>query len=172
MAIAINADEFLAIAAEVRHNGIIYYRHLADYAEYPESRKVLLELADIQKALESKFTDMRSKLSDEQRATTHFHPGSDEWMYLAQIADKNVYDISRDPCEFISSHDQAGDVLKAAAKLEKDSIVFFLELKRHVLSRDRSEMIDNVIRDSLSHLFWISARIGSIKAEFQLIGIR
>lgn len=169
MAISINANEFLAIAEQIRHNGAVFYRHLAEYSKNIESQKLLLELAGIQNAAQQSLADMRKTLSDWQKATTHFHPGKDDWMYLAQIADTHVFNLTRDPCDTLTETESPEDILRTAAELEKDSILFFLELKHHVLSRDRSDLIDKVIRQSLNHICQLSLRMEKLKTEVQLV---
>ena len=169
MAFTLNANEFLAIAEEIMRNGAVFYGHLAEYAAHTESKTVLLELTEMQLLRQESFADMRSSLTEEQKSTTHFHPGTDEWIYISGFVDKHVYDISRDPCEIISNEWQPVHMLKAAADIEKDSLIFFLELQQLVLSRDRCDLIDKVIRQQLNILFWLSDRIGLLKESLQRV---
>lgn len=167
MTISLNANEVLAIAEEVKRNGAEFYRYLAGRTADSDTKRVLVELASMEQDQEHSFAGMRASLSNRQKSTTHFHPGTDEWIYLRQFAGSRVFDLSRDRREYLAGKRQVEEILKAAADLEKDSIIFFLELKRHILSRDRSDLVDKIIRRQMNNIVLLSNRIAEIKASLQ-----
>ncbi len=165
MAVSLNANEVLAIAEEVKRNGFEFYRHVAKYSKDRDTRRLLTGLALMELHEAESFSKMRSQLSDEEKATTRFDPDSDSWMYLRQMAGSKVFDVNRDPCETVSGKWQAEEILKAALELEKDSIIFFMGLKRYVLSADRSVKIDDIIKEEMRHIVLLSNRIGLLKSS-------
>ena len=169
MNINLNAYEVLAIAEEVKRNGVNFYRHISKYCRDAETRKVLLDLSEMEYRDAEWFLQMRLGLSDDEKATTRFDPQTDAWIYMRDIIDTNVYDVRHDPCERLSGRSDVKDVLRAAIELEKDAIVFFLNLKRHILSRDRSDKIDIIIRGQMRHIVILSNELGLLESSALLM---
>lgn len=161
MDFSLNAEEILAIIEEVKLNGVAFFKHLKRYGPKGEVRKVLVELIEIQERHVMCFSEMRSHLSDHDRESTVFHPGSDEWMYLRQMAGCHVFEVKKDPCELLEGNLSAEGVVRLAIEKEKDMLIFILELRRVVLSRDRNGKIEAIIGEEMKHL----AELGSFAAE-------
>jgi len=170
MSISLNANEVLAIAEEVKRNGYDFYRHIEKYSTDRNTKRLLRGLALMELHQAESYARKRSELTEEQKATTHFDPDCDSWMYLRQLADSHVFDVSRDPCRTISGDWQPEEILRAAVELEKDSIIFFLELKRYVLSSDRSVKIDDMIKEEMKHIALLGNQIGLLKSNLVLSG--
>lgn len=165
MEISLNAYEVLAIAEEVKRNGVKFYRHLSKYAESPDTRKLLQELSETEKRDAELFFRMRLDMSDKEKSTTRFDPAWDSWLYMREIADSHVFDVRHDPCERLSSRSDGQDILKTAIELEKDMIIFLLDLKRHILSSDRSDKIDKVIRGEMMHIVVLGDQLRLLKSQ-------
>ena len=137
---------------EVKLNGVAFYKHLVRYGPKGEVRKLLVKLAEMEEQRAMCFADMRSHLSEHDKESTVFHRGSDEWMYLREMLGHHVFDVETDPCELMHGDITAGDVLRFAIDKEKDLMIFILELKRVVLSRDRNGQIDAIVGEEMKHI--------------------
>lgn len=98
------------------------------------------------------FAKMRSRLSEHDRESTVFRRGSDEWMYLREMAGRHVFKVETDPCKSLQGDTTADDVVRLAIDKEKDLMIFILELKRVVLSRDRNGQIEAIIGEEMKHI--------------------
>ena len=96
MEFSLNAEEILSIIEEVKLNGVAFYKHLARYGTKGEVRKVLVKLVEIQEHHAMCFAKMRSHLSEYDKESTVFHRGSDEWMYLREMAGHHVFEVESD----------------------------------------------------------------------------
>lgn len=152
MEFSLNAEEILSIIEEVKLNGVAFYKHLARYGTKGEVRKVLVKLVEIQEHHAMCFAKMRSHLSERDRESTVFRRGSDEWMYLREMAGRHVFEVETDPCESLQGDTTADGVVRLAIDKEKDLMVFILELKRVVLSRDRNGQIEAIIGEEMKHI--------------------
>ncbi|MBW8035432.1 MAG: hypothetical protein FVQ79_07325 [Planctomycetes bacterium] len=152
MEFSLNAEEILAIVEEIKLNGVAFYKHLARYGPKGEVRKMLVKLVEMEERHAMCFAEMRSHLSEHDKESTVFHRGSDEWMYLREMAGHHVFEVESDPCELLDGDITADSVVRLAIDKEKDLMIFILELKRVVLSRDRNGQIEAIISEEMKHI--------------------
>jgi len=152
MEFSLNAEEILAIIEEIKLNGVAFYKHLIRYGPKGEVRKVLVKLVEIQEHHAMCFAKMRSHLSEYDKKNTVFRRGSDEWMYLREMAGHHVFEVETDPCELLDGDMTADGVVRLAIDKEKNLMIYILELKRVVLSRDRNGQIEAIIGEEMKHI--------------------
>ena len=85
MSYSFNADEMFEMAEQIERNGAKFYRRAAEQIKTPDSRKLLLELADMEDKHEKTFIQMRAEmLKQGQTATVDpvFDPEGEVGLYL------------------------------------------------------------------------------------------
>jgi len=86
-----NANEVFEMAEQMERNGGKFYRTSAESAEDPDSKKFLLELAEMEDQHERTFKSMRAELTAAEKASTVFDPQGEAALYLRALADTRVF---------------------------------------------------------------------------------
>lgn len=151
-----NAEEILEIAEQIEQNGYAFYRKAADAAQDPDIKQFLLELAEMEVSHEKTFINMKSQLSNIEKAEAVFDPNDETALYLKALSDTRVFyqkeiDIS-----------SAEEVLKEAIQAEKDSIVFYLGMKEMVPPTLGKDRIENIIKEEMKHIQILAAKLTSL----------
>ncbi len=162
MGIVFNAEEILKIAEKIEENGIVFYQSSASRFDDPASRKLLLELADMEEGHKAIFSKMRENLPEEQRKQTTFDPDGLLDEYLKAFADGYIFPIDLLPEQALETCKSLQDVLDFAIQREKDSVVFYLGLKDIVPEALGKDKIDKIIREEMSHITLLSKRKAEI----------
>ncbi len=148
-----SADEVFEMAQQMERNGAEFYRKAAASAENEETRKFLLELADMEVEHEKTFAAMRRDLTAAEKAPTVFDPEGESAMYLRALVDTRVF--------FEKAIDLGSlrEVLKAAIEAEKDSIVFYLGMKDTVPQDLGKHKLDAIIKEEMAHVRLLSREL-------------
>ena len=158
-----NADEIFAIAEQIERNGAKFYRKAADLASVGDKRQVVLDLAAMEDEHERTFAQLRAELSGRDREPTAFDPEDQAALYLAAMADGYVFDIKDDPSEALTGSETLEDILQLAIGKEKDSIVFYVGIKKKVPGKLGGDRIDNIIDEEMSHITLLSRQLAGAK---------
>jgi rubrerythrin len=78
------------------------------------------------------------------------------------MADRQVFDVTKDPLAMLAGAASMRDVLVLAIQAEKDSIAFYTGMKEVVPARYGGDRIGDVIKEEMSHL----AILGGWMAKF------
>jgi rubrerythrin len=162
MTIRFTADEVLAMAEQIERNGAQFYRAAAERAGNAEAAKVLRDLAAMEDDHERTFTSMRAALPAAAREEVVFDPDGEGPLYLQAMADRQVFDVTKDPLAALAGTASMRDVLVLAIQAEKDSIAFYTGMKEIVPARYGGDRIGDVIKEEMSHL----AILGGWMAKF------
>lgn len=156
MALDFNADEIFEMAEQIERNGAIFYRKAADTVTGGE-KDFLLELAKMEDDHEVTFKSLRKELSGAMKESSTFDPDDMAPQYLKALADTRVF--------FEKDMDTSTmkEILKAAITAEKDSIVFYLGMKELVPEKLGKTKIDDIIKEEMSHIRLLSARLVKTK---------
>ncbi len=152
MAIRYSADEVLEMALQIERNGARFYEQAAERAPDEHSRKLLLELAAMEKEHERTFASMREDLSEQERKEMVFDPDGELPLYLRAWADRNVFSVSADVAAQLRGARSMPEILQAAIGAEKDSVVFYTGLKRLVPARFGAGRLDQIIEEEMGHM--------------------
>jgi rubrerythrin len=144
MSITFNADEMFAMAERIEANAEAFYRRAAELHAELRTRKLLLELADMEVAHRRTFAAMRKDLSGKEKELTAYDPNGEAALYLDAMADAHPGEGSPPAARALTGKESLASVLRAAVELEKKSVLFYVGLRDLVpeaLGRDRVEAI-------------------------------
>ncbi|MBW1726720.1 MAG: ferritin family protein [Deltaproteobacteria bacterium] len=150
------ANDVFEMAEQLERNGAKFYRTAAENVSDPKSKKLLIELAEMEDEHEKTFASLRADLTEGEKTTTVFDPEDESVLYLRALADTRVFfkkkiDIS-----------SMKEILKVAIVAEKDSIVFYLGLKDFVPDRLGKNRLDKIIKEEMGHIRILSKELVSL----------
>ncbi|MDP6379848.1 MAG: ferritin family protein [Phycisphaerae bacterium] len=159
MSVYFNADEVLEMAEQIERNGARFYRRAAETQEEAESKKMLLNLALIEDEHEKTFAAMRARLAEGDKTSTAYDPDDEGILYLQAMADGYIFDVKTDPSTRLTGAETMTDILRTAIGLEKDSVIFYLGLKRMVPEWLGKGNLDGIIAEEMGHITLLSNRL-------------
>ncbi|MDP3142792.1 MAG: ferritin family protein [Candidatus Omnitrophota bacterium] len=142
------ASEVLRIAVQIEKNGLAFYTEVKKQSKYFPVQELFDYLAKEEVNHEHTFQALLDKANDDEPAESY--PGESE-MYLKAIAGENVFartDAMQQLAQKAASDKVAIDL---AIGFEKDSLIFFEELKKFVPALDQA-IVDKVIAQEREHL--------------------
>lgn len=146
MASHFNADEVFEMAERIEANGAAFYRKAADEATDGAVRDLLNRLAEMEDRHRRIFSDMRDAWRRRSGQAEAFDPDGQVVAYLRTLVDGRLF--NRPPVDFNSLR----SVLETALNTEKESILFYLGMKKVVPeSLGRSEL-EKIIREEMTHV--------------------
>jgi rubrerythrin len=161
MSIVFNAEEIFDLAIQIEKNGVKFYRKISEFADNPEIKETLNNLAEMEVEHEETFKKLKQEHIKPGTEQTVFDPYNELALYLKAFADGHVFDLS-DPSQSLSGNEHITAILKTAIGLEKDSIVLYLGMKELVPGDFGREKIDDIIKEEMSHIQLLSERLRSI----------
>ena len=150
------ANDVFEMAEQLERNGAKFYRTAAENISDPRSKKLLIELAEMEDEHEKTFASLRADLTEAEKTTTVFDPEDESALYLRALADTRVFFKKKID---ISSMEE---ILKAAIVAEKDSIVFYLGLKDFVPDQLGKNRLDKIIKEEMGHIRILSKELVSL----------
>ena len=162
-AMQFNADEIYEMAEDIEEHGFRFYETAREAARDAGTRDLLARLADMERRHKATFARMREELPErDRRAGTSLSPeeAEEKGAYLRTLADSRVFGKAE---AMALSGSQEGDLLDRALDLEKDTIVFLLELKEMVAPIRGKDDLDVIIREELGHIRMINAWIRNVE---------
>jgi len=160
MSIFFNPDEILEMAEQIEKNGARFYRQAAQGAQDIGMRELLQELAAMEDGHEKLFAKMRANLKKEE---IDFDADEQAASYLKVWADGHAFDMKSDPVARLKDQKNMEGILNIAIGLEKESIVFYLGIKNSVNNKTYRERIEEIIKEEMSHIVSLSAKLKSLK---------
>ena len=159
MSIVFNADEALAMAEQIERNGAKFYARAAEIVEAEAIRKLLADLAEWEEGHEKLFESVRAELSDDEKSSTTFDPDGEAELFLQAMADTHVFNLNKDAADLFKGGESAEDILKAALDFERDSILFFLGMRKMVPARLGSEKVQKIIDEEIGHVAYLKREL-------------
>ncbi len=147
-----SADEVFEVAEAIEAQGAKFYRSAAEQVQDPEVQNMLIELALMEDVHEVNFKEMREQLSDLERHHPEPDPGHQIHAYLKAMADLNGTEGRLSVDRPLTGEESVPELLQIALDSEKDSIVFYLNLKDYVPFSRGKQRIDDIIAEELSHV--------------------
>ncbi len=157
MSFDFNADEILKMAEQIERNGYKFYKTASENIKDPQAKEFLIELANMEKQHEKYFASIRSELSDQEKEATAFDPEGETGLYLKSLADTRVFFEKKIDITSMK------EILKAAIVAEKDSIVFYLGMKKAVPERLGRNKVDEIIEEEMNHITMLSNELLALK---------
>jgi rubrerythrin len=148
MSILFSGNEIIDIAVKIEENGREFYLAAADRVEDENLQTALKKLADDE--VEHKETFQALYKADEDYSLL---PGYSEEAdaYIKAMASAQVFAPGKSVAELARSAKDIFEVLSLAMGAEKDSILYYMEMKDWVQPKD-GDVINEVIAEERSHL--------------------
>ncbi|MDR2141366.1 MAG: ferritin family protein [Deltaproteobacteria bacterium] len=146
-----NAAEAFKIAISIEENGLEFYQKAAEIIGSGPVADLFRALAEEEKTHKSLFIDFLASVKDQ--GPTVFDPENETDAYLKMMADLHVFRQKPGAvAEALATVKTAREALKLAINFEKDTVIFFVELKAAVGEQaDRLE-VDKLIFEEASHI--------------------
>ncbi len=161
MSISFNAKDIFEIAKRIERNGAAFYRKAAECATDPDVKQMLLNLAAMEDNHFDSFDEIEKALSPDESRPTAFDPDDMSIRYLEAIADGKVFDLKVKPADMLKGDEPLESIINTAIGLEKDSIVFYLGIRKLVPKAMGIDKIDDIIREEMSHVAILSGWLKS-----------
>lgn len=152
MGVFASGGELIDIAVAIERNGLAFYESLLDSTQGLEARTAYKDLGDKEREHIGVFRNMLGSLKDdrlpEQYTVEYDH-------YLKALVDSSVFTDDRVAREMAQKVSSDAEAIQIGIYAEKDSILFYSELRELVRRADR-EVVDNIIKEERSHLRQLS----------------
>jgi len=157
MSIAFSSEELINIAIGIERQGIAFYDTIALSASSVETARVFKYLADMERHHLEIFEGM---LSDTDDLDVPRDYDEESTTYLKELLQNAIFTDELASSEMVNSADSDLKALELAIGAEKDSILFYYELK-DILPRKEIDLIDSIISEEKTHL----RQLTSIKSK-------
>lgn len=156
-----NADEVFEIAEQIERNGAAFYRKAAGEARDPKTSQLLLAFAQMEDEHLEVFESLRQSLSRREWKPV-LDPDGQTALYLRAIADGHIFDATVDPADALTGDEAPREILRKAVELEKDSVIFYEELKQTVPQGLGRERLDRIIGEEFRHITILNAHLKAL----------
>jgi len=157
-----SVDEILDMAEHLERNGAAFYNRAAEGMSDPHIRTVLRDLATWEEAHEKIFSRMRATLTGDLRNKKALNAEDKRSLHLRAMVDGNVFDLQTDPSKLLSGRETIEDVLQMAVTREKDSVVFYLDLKNLLAETADPKSIDGIIEEEMDHIAFLNRELTTL----------
>jgi len=162
MPITFNANEIFEMAEEIERNGAKFYRKAAENTSDDQTKKMLLDMADMEDGHLATFQEMRKQLSGQEKGWTVFDPDNQSVLYLQAMADARGFEGKITPTKELTGSETPKEILETALNSEKESIVFYFGLKGLVPVRAGRDKVEAIIVEELSHITTLLKQLKSL----------
>lgn len=138
--------EALRIAAEMERRGEQFYRHAALLSREPETKQLLLQLAEEERIHLGEFLRL-----SEREGITEIPYDEETNAYLSAIAADVVFSEGLMALKQ-TGFDSPDGILREAIASEKDSVLFYTELTRFAGDGDARRIFEEIIRQEKGHM--------------------
>ena len=163
MGISFNADEVFEMGMDIEQNGEAYYRKAAELTEDPEIKKIFNDLMTAEQQHYETFKKLRENLPAKDTTPLVSDPDDQEYLYLDALVKSRLFNNVREAEEAVSKASGPIETLKGALIFEKDTILFFTEMKGRTREDLGKNEIDRLIAEEREHVIWISGMIRKIR---------
>jgi rubrerythrin len=152
MSISFSGSELINIAIGIEGRGIVFYDVMAKSTQNEAARDVFNYLADMERGHIETFKAMLE-------GADKFQISADEseqyTAYLRALVDSAVFSDDLVTSEMAAQAESDAAALELAIQSEKDSILFYYEMKE-VMPQRAQATVDNIIAEEKSHLRQLS----------------
>jgi len=152
MSISFSDSELINIAVGIERRGIAFYDIMAKSTENATTRDVFQHLADMEREHVQIFQGMLAEAGKYQISGTYTEEYS---AYLQALVDSTVFSDDMVTSEMATQADSDIEALELAIGAEKDSILFYYEMKELMPQRAQAT-VNKIITEEKSHLRQLS----------------
>ncbi len=141
-------SEIARIAMLIENNGIIFYSTLAEKAEDEEAKTLFAFMTSEEKEHYQFFEKLCSKFEGYEIPESY----EDEYEeYMQQLVDSSVFTKNIDVDEILKKAGNVVGAIDIALGAEKDSIIFYLQLKK-IMPVEEQSTVDEIIEEENRHI--------------------
>ncbi|MEL7563983.1 MAG: ferritin family protein [Dehalobacterium sp.] len=145
---AFKGMDVLSFAVEIEKNGKNFYESVAKIIDDTGVKEAFLKLKEQEEQHVVDFEQLLDQITVYQPQETY----SGEYLdYVKALVDNHVFNTNTDIKAIAEAVKNKADALDLALKFEKDSILFFAELK-HVVAPRNHGVIENLIAQEREHI--------------------
>ncbi|MCK4887853.1 MAG: ferritin family protein [Planctomycetes bacterium] len=159
MNIRFNVDEIFEMAEEIERNGAKFYRKAAENTSDDETKTMLLGLAAMEDSHEMTFATMRKELSADDKEPTVYDPDNQAAMYLRMMADSHGCEGKKSPTQELTGNESIKEILNIALNSEKDSVVFYMNMRGFIKSKEGKDKVKAIIDEEISHINLLNEKL-------------
>jgi rubrerythrin len=163
MGVTFSADEVFEMAEQIERNGAKFYREAAANASDSKTKQMLLDMAAMEDGHLETFQQMRNELSEQEKAATAFDPYNEAALYLQAMADGRGTEGKLSDTQELTGKESTEQVLQAATKAERNSVLFYVGLKELVSARAGKDKVEAIIREEVAHIATLSKALRELK---------
>lgn len=163
MGISFNADEVFEMGMNIEMNGEAYYRKAAELTEDAEIKKIFEDLMVAENQHYETFKKLRENLPAKDTTPLVSDPEDQEYLYLDALVKSRLFNNVHEAEEAVSKASGSIEALQGALTFEKDTILFFTEMKGRTREDLGKNEIDRLIAEEREHIIWISGMIRKIR---------
>ena len=165
MGVMFNAEEIFQMAIQIEENGAAFYRKAAELKKDANETEFLEKLAVMEDGHATTFSEMKKRLSEEEKGEAVFDPLGESALYLEAMADSHRGEGSRKASESISADTSLKEILELAIGLEKESILFYIGLRDMTPERLGKEKVDEIIKEERDHIAVLRKELTSLQVD-------
>ena len=152
MSISFSGSEIIDIAIDIERRGIAFYDVMTRSTDNAAARDVFQHLVDMEREHIQIFQDMLAEADKYQPSET----STEEYAgYLQALVDNAVFTDDMVTSEMATQAESDIEALELAIGAEKDSILFYYEM-RDVMPQQARSAINKIIAEEKSHLRQLS----------------
>jgi len=152
MSITFSGSELINIAIGIERRGIVFYDIMAKSTEDATARDTFQSLADMERAHVQTFQDMLAEADKYQVPETY---AGDYTAYLQALVDSAIFTDDMINSEMAAKVESDVEALELAMGGEKDSILFYYEMK-DIMPQRAQPTVNKIIAEEKSHLRQLS----------------
>lgn len=163
MGITFNADEIFEMAEEIEREGARFYRLAAKNAADEKTKRMFLNLADMEDKHLKIFQEMRKELGAQEKEGMVFDPNNEAAMYLQTMAEGHGWEGKKSLTENLTGNEKIEDILKIAIDAENNSVVFYTGLKELVPVKAGKDKVEAIIKEEMGHIAVLNQKLSALK---------
>lgn len=154
------SSELIEVALGIERNGVAYYSSLAESATDASLKDTYNHLADMEREHIKIFQNMLD-LAGKYQPPYAGEAAEEYEQYLKALIDSTVFTDDKVARQMAQKAASPAEAIQLALGAEKDSILFYSEMRDLVPKQDRPS-IDKIINEEKSHI----RQLSSLKREF------
>jgi len=157
----LSARDIFEMAEQIESDAAVFYRSAAEATSDPTRRDLLRELATMELGHEGVFAGMKSLLPDAPPAPkppdkAGADPDDIDWSGLTTLLASGVREHL---AERFTGRETSNEILRKAIEFERDTIVFFANVKALLPGPEVARRIDEVLAEELGHILSLSGQL-------------
>ena len=161
MSITFNVNEIFEMAEKFEKNAVKFYRKAAEKTSDEQTKKMLLNMSDMEDGHLGTFQKMREQLSKEELGPVIYDPDNQSALYLQAMANAHGYEGKISPIKELAGNETIKEIIEIALNSEKESVVFYFGLKGMVPVNAGRDKIEAIILEELSHITTLLEKLKS-----------